>query len=97
SGDTEFGWVTVGRANLILDNLIAEGKAKPMIVVMPYGRPAGDVMLVPAKTGQPAQPQNANSLFGQDLLDDVIPYVENLYRVSAKADDRALAGLSMGG
>jgi enterochelin esterase family protein len=97
SGDTEFGWVTVGRANLILDNLIAEGKAKPMIVVMPYGRPAGDVLLVPARTGPQTQPQNANTLFGEDLMEDVIPYVEKLYRVSPKADDRALAGLSMGG
>ncbi len=97
SGDTEFGWVTVGRANLILDNLIAEGKAKPMIVVMPYGRPAGDVLLIPSKAAQPGQQQNANAVFGQDLLEDVIPYVEKTYRVSAKADDRALAGLSMGG
>ncbi|MDQ6676964.1 MAG: alpha/beta hydrolase-fold protein [Acidobacteriota bacterium] len=97
SGDTEFGWVTVGRANLILDNLIAQGKAKPMIVVMPYGRPAGDVLLVPAKTGPMPQPQNQNALFEQDLLQNVIPTVEKLYRVSAKADDRALAGLSMGG
>ncbi len=97
SGDTEFGWVTVGRANLIMDNLIAEGKAKPMIVVMPYGRPTGDVMLIPAKAGQAAQQQNQNTLFGDDLLQDVIPYVEKTYRVSAKADDRALAGLSMGG
>ncbi len=97
SGDTEFGWVTVGRANLILDNLIAQGKAKPMIVVMPYGRPAGDVMLVPAKAAQTPAPSNQNALFGQDLLEEVIPNVEKLYRVSAKADDRALAGLSMGG
>jgi enterochelin esterase-like enzyme len=97
SGDTELGWVTVGRANLILDNLIAEGKAKPMIVVMPYGRPTGDVMLIPAKAGQAPQAQNQNAAFGEDLLGDVIPTVEKLYRVSAKADDRALAGLSMGG
>jgi len=54
-------------------------------------------LLVPAKAGAPGQAQNANTLFGQDLLEDVIPYVEKLYRVSAKADDRALAGLSMGG
>lgn len=97
SGDTEFGWVTVGRANLILDNLIAAGKAKPMIVVMPYGRPAGDVLLVPAKSGPMPQAQNQNALFGEDLLNDVIPNVEKLYRASEKADDRALAGLSMGG
>jgi enterochelin esterase family protein len=98
SGDTESGWMTIGRANLILDNLIAEGKAKPMIVVMPYGRPAGAVQLVAKKAPDPqAAPQDPTAVFGKDLLEDVIPYVEKLYRVSAKADDRALAGLSMGG
>jgi enterochelin esterase-like enzyme len=94
SGDTEAGWVDVGRANLILDNLIAAGRAKPMIVVMPYGRPLPDVMLVPSAGRGPA---NADELFANDLLQDVVPYVEKLYRVSAKADDRAIAGLSMGG
>jgi enterochelin esterase family protein len=94
SGDTEAGWVDVGRANLILDNLIAAGSAKPMMVVMPYGRPLPDVMLVPSAGRGPA---NANDQFGNDLLHDVIPYVEKLYRVSAKPDDRAIAGLSMGG
>jgi enterochelin esterase family protein len=94
SGDTEAGWVDIGRANLILDNLIAAGAAKPMIVAMPYGRPLPDVMLAPSAGRGPA---NADDLFGKDLLQDVIPYVEKLYRVSSKADDRALAGLSMGG
>jgi Putative esterase/Carbohydrate-binding module 48 (Isoamylase N-terminal domain) len=47
SGDTEAGWTTIGRANLILDNLIADGKARPMIVVMPYGRAREDVYLSP--------------------------------------------------
>ena len=94
SGDTEAGWVDIGRANLILDNLIAAGSAKPMMVVMPYGRPLPDVMLVPSAGRGPA---NANDQFGNDLLHDVIPYVEKLYRASAKPDDRAIAGLSMGG
>ena len=54
SGDTENGWVTIGRANLILDNLIAAGKAKPMLVVMPYGRALPDVYLGPSlRTSQP--------------------------------------------
>ncbi|HWC99732.1 MAG TPA: alpha/beta hydrolase-fold protein [Candidatus Sulfopaludibacter sp.] len=94
SGDTENGWITVGRANLILDNLIAAGKAKPMLIVMPYGRPTAEVTLIP-----PAAPgaQTDRNAFANDLLEDVIPFVEKLYRVSAKADDRALAGLSMGG
>jgi enterochelin esterase family protein len=94
SGDTEAGWVDVGRANLILDNLIAAGSAKPMIIVMPYGRPLPEVMLVPSAGRGPG---NADALFGTDLLQDVIPYVEKLYRVSAKPDDRGIAGLSMGG
>ncbi len=94
SGDTEAGWVEVGRANLILDNLIASGSAKPMIIVMPYGRPLPDIMLTPPPARNIA---NADELFGNDLLKDVIPYVEKLYRASPKADDRAIAGLSMGG
>jgi enterochelin esterase family protein len=93
SGDTESGWVAIGRANFILDNLIASGKAKPMIVVMPYGRPLADVNLFPW-TGPPPADREA---FAQDLLLDVIPFVEKLYRTSPRADDRALAGLSMGG
>ena len=93
SGDTENGWVTVGRANLILDNLIAAGKAKAMLVVMPYGRALPDVYVGPLSSG----PNPPSTAFGADLLEDVIPYVEKNYRVSAKADDRALAGLSMGG
>ncbi|SPE43404.1 putative esterase [Candidatus Sulfopaludibacter sp. SbA3] len=96
SGDTENGWVTVGRANLILDNLIAAGKAKPMLIVMPYGRATAEVTLVPpAPPAQGVQPDR--NAFANDLLQDVIPFVEELYRVNAKADDRALAGLSMGG
>jgi enterochelin esterase family protein len=95
SGDTESGWVDVGRANLILDNLIAAGSARPMIVVMPYGRPQPEVMLYPVAAGR--GPQNANELYGNDLLHDVIPYVEKLYRTNATAENRAIAGLSMGG
>ena len=93
SGDTENAWVTIGRANLILDNLIAAGKAKPMLVVMPYGRALPDVYVAPL----PSAPNPPSTAFGADLLEDVIPYVEKNYRVSAKPDDRALAGLSMGG
>jgi enterochelin esterase-like enzyme len=93
SGDTEAGWVNAGRANLILDNLIAAGAAKPMIVVMPYGRPLADVSFVAASGRGPTDPD----AFSNDVLKDLMPYVEKLYRISAKADDRAIAGLSMGG
>ena len=93
SGDTESGWVTIGRANLILDNLIAAGKAKPMIVVMPYGRALQAVAFGPSTR----TPQAGPSAFESDLLQEAIPFAEKLYRISAKPDDRALAGLSMGG
>ncbi|MCU1236103.1 MAG: putative esterase, partial [Candidatus Solibacter sp.] len=92
SGDTENGWVSIGRANLILDNLIAAGKAKPMIVVMPYGRARQDVYLGPA-----AAQQTDAKAFENDLLQDVLPFAEKLYRISAKPAERAIAGLSMGG
>lgn len=94
AGDTEAGWVTTGHANLILDNLIAEGKAKPMIVVMPYGRPGPSAMLgLPA----PAPVTEPGVTFPNDLVEDVVPFAEKTFRISAKADDRAIAGLSMGG
>ena len=94
SGDTENGWGSVGRANFILDNLIAAGKAKPMIVVMPYGRARQDVYLGPAPPA--AQPPDPKA-FENDLLKDVMPFAEKFYRISAKPADRAIAGLSMGG
>jgi enterochelin esterase family protein len=92
SGDTEAGWTVIGRANLILDNLIASGKAKPMIVVMPYGRARPDAYIAPFATAN-TQPD----AFANDLLSDVMPMVEKFYRISGKPDQRAIAGLSMGG
>jgi enterochelin esterase family protein len=102
AGDIESGWTMIGRANNIIDNLIAEGKAKPMVVVMPLGHTIQSFWTGPAKNaavaapGAPAAP-GALSAFGKDLLDDVMPLVERDYKVSKKADDRAIAGLSMGG
>ena len=92
AGGTESTWFTAGRANIILDNLIAQNQAKPMIVVMPYGRPGPGTMVdavPPLVTGGQA--------FPQDVVEDVVPFVEKLYRVTANADNRAIAGLSMGG
>ena len=93
-GDTELGWTRTGKADVILDNLYADGKAVPMIVVMPYGRASAE----PA----PANPFDGNPMetyaaFEKDLLRDVIPYVESHYSVLADREHRALAGLSMGG
>ena len=85
-GDNDLSWLMAGRANFILDNLIAAGKAKPMIVVMP----AGHVPVAPGATPAP-------DAFARDLLTDVVPYVERNYRTLPGRDRRAIAGLSMGG
>lgn len=92
SGDTDGGWIDIGRANLIFDNLIAEGKAKPLVVVMPFGHPIPAVGF-----GEPPSGRPDRSLFTKDLLDEVLPMAEKTYRISAKPEDRAIAGLSMGG
>jgi enterochelin esterase-like enzyme len=108
-GDIESGWTMIGRANNILDNLIADGKARPMVVVMPLGHAVQSFWAGPARpspnapapgagrgAGQPAGPVGLN-LFGRELVDEVIPMVEQTYKVSKRPDDRALGGLSMGG
>src|SRR5581483_6410451 len=92
SGDTEAGWVTIGRANMILDNLIAEQKALPMVVVMPFGHPQPAVGF----GTEPDTPPD-RALFVRDLLEDVMPLAETAYRIDARPEKRAIAGLSMGG
>jgi enterochelin esterase family protein len=89
NGETQSGWVANGRANLILDNLIAEKKAAPMIVVMPFA------YAYPWHVGAASEKQRAD--FEKDLLSDLIPFVQSNYRVAADREHRALAGLSMGG
>ncbi|MGA9657578.1 MAG: alpha/beta hydrolase-fold protein [Asticcacaulis sp.] len=88
-GEDENSWPNQGRANLIMDNLIAEGKSKPFIVVMTYG------MTNDTRMG------GMNSFdikpFQTVLLDELIPYVDSHFRTKADADHRAMAGLSMGG
>ncbi len=88
AGDSDNSWSSVGRAGFILDNLIAEKKAKPMLVVMPAGH-AG-----PFRMGGPRQTVDE---FAEDFLKDIMPLVEKNYRVYADRPHRALAGLSMGG
>jgi enterochelin esterase-like enzyme len=87
AGDSDDSWTSAGHANYILDNLIAAGKAKPMIIVMPFGhtpdKPNVDIL--------------NNDDFGNDLLKDVIPYVEANWRTLPTSANRAMAGLSMGG
>ena len=122
-GGDEDAWVTMGRANVILDNLLAAGKAKPMIVVMPNGNatqtvsqgfaygptPAPQSVTAPAPpplqaaagggrgaaAPRPAQPYPGS--YPESLVKDVIPFVEKTYRAIADKDNRAIAGLSMGG
>ena len=123
-GGDETEWANQGRAVQILDNLIAQGKAKPMIVVMPNGHinrqaalgalvapipaPPSDYTFVvtPAQLAQMSQAKPGQSLpaqlpmqgvFEKSLVNDIIPYVEKHYRVIADKNDRAIAGLSMGG
>jgi len=100
NGETQSGWVANGRANIILDNLIAEGKAPPMIVVMPHGHPiqsasVGPPVVVPPYGGDPGMLNFA--LFTRDLLDQIIPLVDRRYRVYTDPAHRAIGGLSMGG
>jgi enterochelin esterase-like enzyme len=94
AGDDDSGWNSIGRAGFIIDNLIAAGQAKPMVVVMPNGS-----MPLPPQTGMPnGQTMNRmRDLFSSELLKDVMPVVEKTYRTLNKPEDRALAGLSMGG
>jgi enterochelin esterase family protein len=85
-------------ANVILDNLIAEGKAKPMIVVMPLGYGTPDMIRMKwAVWSHPDIRQLNFDNFRKALLGEVIPQVESAYPVSTKREDRAIAGLSMGG
>ena len=98
NGETQSGWVANGRANLILDNLIADGKAEPMIVVMPHGHPVQSASVGPFVEVPPAGPGGLRDyiLFTKDFLEEVLPNVEKNYRVYTDADHRAIGGLSMG-
>jgi enterochelin esterase family protein len=91
--DCDASWSTVGRSGFILDNLIAAGKARPMIVIMPAGHTG------PFRFGPPADRSFERQMdeFGEDFTRDVKPYVEKNYRLFADRDHRAIAGLSMGG
>jgi enterochelin esterase-like enzyme len=118
AGDIESGWTMIGRANNILDNAIAEGKTKPMLVVMPLGHSIQSFWTGPAKQGPDpvgavmsagaplddiitamlaGDGQGGLSPVTKDIVEDVLPMVEREYKVSKRPDDRAIAGLSMGG
>ena len=94
--DTEEVYYKVGRVNYILDNLIADGSAEEMIVVLPYGNP---YKLLPAKADAVGVPQLqfGGDIFSKDLINDLMPYVEANYRTKNDADHRAIGGFSRGG
>lgn len=102
--DTEETFYKVGKTNFILDNLIADGKAKPMIVVMPYGNPAARIAEQKGLS-KPADIMNRDSedavkrakFFETDLVTNIIPYIEKNYRTLNTRENRAIAGFSRGG
>lgn len=96
--DDASGWSAVGRANFIFDNLLAQGKIRPMLVVMTLGYGAPEIL----KSGfaafrDPGLVQRNITRYGDALLNEVIPQVEKAYRASSDRKSRAIAGLSMGG
>jgi enterochelin esterase family protein len=94
AGGDESGWTESGRAHLILDNLIAAGTLKPLVVVMPYGYAYPPTS--PLASGDDAM-RRQRDLFSRDLREDLIPFVQANYRVHADREHRAIAGLSLGG
>ena len=94
-GGDEKEWLKGGTPQIILDNLFAEGKIKPMIVVMPNGRAIKD----DRATGNIMAPEKVQGFatFERDLLDDLIPFIEKNYPTLTDREHRAIAGLSMGG
>ncbi|MFZ0814174.1 MAG: alpha/beta hydrolase-fold protein [Candidatus Sulfotelmatobacter sp.] len=96
--DDASGWTAVGHANVILDNLIAQGKAKPMIVVMPLGYGTMEFVHLGWNAWGHDELRARNfEKFREALLTEVMPQVENEYRITKDRNARAIAGLSMGG
>ena len=100
-GEDETGWPNQGKANLIMDNLIAEGKARPFIIVMDNGTWSMSAQSRPPRPGErpagPWPPAGWADGFKKTLLEDVIPMIDANYRTLADQPHRAMAGLSMGG
>ncbi|BAV06827.1 enterochelin esterase [Filimonas lacunae] len=91
SFEDETGWATQGKANLILDNLIAQQKAKPMLIVMDNG-----YAYTPSDKTTPTPGKQPPSIFEEVLIKEVIPMIDTRFRTIANKDNRAIAGLSMG-
>ena len=96
--DDASGWTAVGRANVILDNLIAQGKTKPMLVVMTLGYGAPEILRGGFGAFRNTELRDRNfAKFSEALLGEVLPRVESAYLVNKDRNSRAIAGLSMGG
>jgi enterochelin esterase-like enzyme len=97
--DDASAWIKGGRANVIFDNLIAQGKAKPMIVVMPLGYPFANITqnIYQKLFREPAAQRPSVDDFSRTVRDELIPQIEKTYRAAKGRDARAIAGLSMGG
>ena len=99
AGGDEEAWSSMGRAAQILDNLIEQGKAVPMIVVMPNGNPgqqAANIMGLPTSNVDFRAPENQNA-YVRSLVEEIVPFIEKNFRAIPKKASRAIAGLSMGG
>jgi enterochelin esterase family protein len=92
NGQIEASWTWTGRANVIMDNLLADGKIKPMVVIMPYGHIPREIKSNPPV---PANPGDGQAI-EKELLADIKPLVESKYRVLTDRNHRAIGGLSMG-
>jgi enterochelin esterase family protein len=95
-GEDETGWNVQGKANLILDNLIAEKKAIPMIIVMDKGYATKPNQTPPQAGGAPAGGTGGISAFEEVIINEIIPMIDSNYRTKADREHRAMAGLSMG-
>ena len=97
-GEDETGWINQGKADFILDNLIAEGKATPMIIVMDRGYAVDPTKVVePAANRGPGPNFMSGNVFPDVVLKEIIPMIDRDFRTIADRDHRAMAGLSMGG
>jgi enterochelin esterase family protein len=97
--DDASGWTAVGRAHVILDNLISQGKTEPMVVIMPFGYGAPEILAggFSGFFSSAALRKRNLEVFRESLLAEVMPLAESAYRIRSDRDGRAIAGLSMGG
>jgi enterochelin esterase family protein len=97
SGEDETGWPVQGKANLILDNLIAAKEAVPMTIVMDNGYASRSAQAAPQGAGAPGRGAGANSAFEEVMIREIIPMIDSTFRTIPDREHRAMAGLSMGG